>query len=297
MDRKALGLVIILTAIWGTGPVTARFLVGVSGEITPTELTLMRWVIAFLFLFFVLIRNQSLNETTHTFKANWRHFLAIGATVAAYSLLFLFGVSMTFAANASLLTNLHPVFLAVSAYIFHNERVSTRTFVGIVIALGGASIVITQGDFSLLVFSSERVLGDLLMILSAFAWAIQSILVRKYVHNYGGLQIMALSAPFAVLVALPFALILGNMRALVSVSLIGLLLILHFSLIISGVGYVLWYLILDRMEATKASVCLLIVPIYTIIFAYLLLNEPITLSVVGGAALLLIGIYLVETTK
>jgi drug/metabolite transporter (DMT)-like permease len=51
------------------------------------------------------------------------------------------------------------------------------------------------------------------------------------------------------------------------------------------------------METAKASVWLLIVPVYTIILAYFLLNESITISVVGGTALLLAGIYLVQTAK
>lgn len=296
MDRKTFSLILILTAIWGTGPVTARFLVGVSGEISPTVLALIRWILGFTLLLFVLNRNQCLKETAYTLKTDWRHFLAIGVAVAAYGLLFLFGVSLTFATNAALLTNLHPVWIAILSYIFLNKRISSRTVLGIATALIGMLFVVTQGDLSLLVINSERFLGDFLVILSALAWAIQSLLARTYgIKKYGGLQTMTLSATFAIIVLVPFALILGDIRTLVSVSLIGWLAILHFSLIISGVGYVLWYLILDRMEATQASVWLLIIPVYTIIFAFFLLSEPITFSVVGGAVILLIGIYLVET--
>ena len=297
MDRRALGLVIILTAIWGTGPVTARFLVGVSGEIVPTDLTLVRWLIAFTFLFFVLLRKQSLSETTSTLKADWRHFLAIGSAIAAFGLLFLFGVSLSSATNAGLLTNVHPIWIVILAPIFLNEKTHLRTVFGILATLIGMLVVVTKGQFSSLVLSSEYLVGDLLLILSALAWAIQSILARKYVKKYGGLQTTVLSAPFAIIILVPFSLILGNIQTIFSVSLIGFLLILHFSLVISGVGYVLWYLILERMEATKASVSILIVPVYTIIFAYFFLNEAITVSVIGGTAFILAGIYLVQTAK
>ncbi|MCK5587967.1 MAG: EamA family transporter [Candidatus Lokiarchaeota archaeon] len=47
----------------------------------------------------------------------------------------------------------------------------------------------------------------------------------------------------------------------------------------------------------SASVSILIVPIYTIIFAAIFLNEPITLMVVAGTVLVLTGIYLVTTVK
>jgi drug/metabolite transporter (DMT)-like permease len=297
MDRRALGLVIILTSIWATGPVTARFLVGVSGEITPTVLALFRWIIGFAFLFLALIKNQSLTESSDTLKTSWRHFLAIGIAIGAYGLLFLFGVSITSATNGALLTNLHPVFIAVLAHIFLQEKIRTRTVFGVVAALFGMLIVTTKGDLSLLVFSSEQFIGDLLVIFSAVAWACQSLLGRKYVNKYGGLQTMALSIPFSFILLVPVALVFGDIRTIASVSLVGFLLILHFSLLVSGVGYVLWYLILARMEATQASVWLLIVPVYTIILAYFLLNESITISVVGGAALLLAGIYLVQTAK
>jgi drug/metabolite transporter (DMT)-like permease len=297
MDRRALGLVIILTSIWATGPVTARFLVGVSDEITPTVLALFRWIIGFAFLFLALIKNQSLTETSDTLKTSWRHFLTIGIAIGAYGLLFLFGVSITSATNGALLTNLHPVFIAVLAHIFLQEKIRTRTVFGVVAALFGMLVVTTKGDLSLLVFSSEQFIGDLLVIFSAVAWACQSLLGRKYVNKYGGLQTMALSIPFSFILLVPVALVFGDIRTIASVSLVGFLLILHFSLLVSGVGYVLWYLILARMEATQASVWLLIVPVYTIILAYFLLNESITISVVGGAALLLAGIYLVQTAK
>ena len=296
MDRRTLILILILTGIWGTGPVVARFLVGVSGEIMPTDLALVRWIIAFVFLFVLLSRNQRLNETKLTFKSDWLRFLAIGATIAIFGLLFLFGVSLSFAVNAALLTNLHPIFIVILAHIFLNEKTGVKQLLGISAAVIGMLVVVTNGDLSSLVLS-EQFVGDLLLILSALAWSIQSLLARKYVKKYGGLQTMTLSAPFTIIVLIPFALILGNMQTLFTVSLIGWLLILHFSLGISGIGYVLWFLILRRIETAKASVSILIVPIYTIIFANIFLNEPITLMVVVGTVFVLTGIYLVQRIK
>jgi drug/metabolite transporter (DMT)-like permease len=294
MDRRTLLLIVILTGIWGTGPVVARFLVGVSGEIMPTDLALVRWIIAFVFLFVVLSRNQSLNETKLTLKADWLRFLLIGVTIAGFGLLFLFGVSLSFAVNAALLTNLHPIFIAVLAHIFLNEKTGVRQLLGVFTAITGMLIVVTGGNLSTIVFGSEQFIGDILLILSALAWSIQSLLARKYVKKYGGLQTITLSAPFTILVLIPFALFLGNMQTLLNVSLIGWLLILHFSLGISGIGYVLWFVILRRIETAKASVSILIVPIYTIIFANIFLNEPITLMVVVGTVFVLTGIYLVQ---
>ena len=296
MDRKTLFLILILTAIWGTGPVTARFLVGVSGEIHPTDLTLLRWMIAFIFLFVVLSRTQSFNESKLSFKADWLNFLAIGAANAAFGLLFLFGVSLSFAVNAALLTNLHPIFIAILAHVLLNEKTGITQSLGIFSAIIGMLVVVTQGDFSSLVLSGQFI-GDFLLILSALAWSIQSLLARKHVKTYGGLQTLALSAPFTIILLIPFAVILGNMQTIFTVSLIGWLLILHFSLGISGIGYVLWFLILRRIETTKASVSILIVPLYTIIFANIFLNEPITLMVVVGTVFVLTGIYLVQKTK
>jgi drug/metabolite transporter (DMT)-like permease len=296
MDRRTLILILILTGIWGTGPVVARFLVGVSGEIMPTDLALVRWIIAFVFLFVVLSRNQSFNETKLTFKSDWLRFLAIGATIAIFGLLFLFGVSLSFAVNAALLTNLHPIFIAILAHIFLNEKTGVKQLLGISASVLGMLIVVTNGDLSSLVLSGQLI-GDVLLILSALAWSIQSLLARKYVKKYGGLQTMTLSAPFTIMVLIPFAVIFGNMQTLSNVSLIGWLLILHFSLGISGIGYVLWFQILRRIETAKASLSILIVPIYTIIFANMFLSEPITLIVVGGAVLVLAGIYIVQKTQ
>ena len=84
------------------------------------------------------------------------------------------------------------------------------------------------------------------------------------------------------------------MLSALPLSSISWLLILYLGFISSGLTYLLWNYALKRIEASKASVFLFLIPVVAILLGKILLAEKITFSIVAGAGLVLSGIYLVE---
>jgi drug/metabolite transporter (DMT)-like permease len=61
----------------------------------------------------------------------------------------------------------------------------------------------------------------------------------------------------------------------------------------SGLAYIFWYAALTRLEATETSALLYFEPLVTQAVAWSFLGEPLTLAIVLGGSVILIGVWLV----
>lgn len=152
-----------------------------------------------------------------------------------------------------------------------------RQLCGAIIAFFGLTIVLWPGAES-----STDIVGALLMVLAGVGWAAYTLLGR------GGRDPLAETAA-SFIMCFPILLVL-----LVGTGLtygpIGIALAVVSGGITSALGYALWYSILPKLEAATAAIVQLSVPIIAIIAGAVLLNEPLTLTVVLSAALVVGGI-------
>ena len=68
--------------------------------------------------------------------------------------------------------------------------------------------------------------------------------------------------------------------------------ILYLSVFGTVIGFVWYYQGVQRIGATKAGLFINFVPIFAVLFAYLILKEPVTLSLIVGTGLVISGVYL-----
>lgn len=134
-----------------------------------------------------------------------------------------------------------------------------------------------------------------LMTLAGVAWGAYSLRGRGSVDPLG-----ATAGNFSR--AAPFALALGVSSWLPGAigfhaSARGVALALLSGMLASGVAYTLWYGALSRITALRAAVLQLAVPILAAVGAVILLDEPLTLRVVGSGALVLVGVSLALLTR
>lgn len=152
-----------------------------------------------------------------------------------------------------------------------------RQLWGAGIAFIGLVIVLWPGSGS-----STDITGALLMTVAGMGWAIYSLLGR------GGKDPLAESAA-SFIMCLPFLLILLVGTGL-TFSVIGVTLAIICGGLTSGLGYALWYSVLPRFDTSTAAVVQLSVPIIAIVAGALLLDEPLTFTVLLSATLVIGGI-------
>jgi drug/metabolite transporter (DMT)-like permease len=196
----------------------------------------------------------------------------------------------TTAANTSLLVALNPIFtLCLSGLV--GERLSARNAVGALLALAGAAMVITRGDWAAVTQLTALNTGDFLALGAALCWACFNLasrgvavrlphgFVNGWVYGLGGVVLCVMArgeAPVQQLVAASTAaLTCLSLMAIVSSVFAGLL-FLH------GVRV---------LGVNRAVLFIYLVPPLTAVLSLILLGEPLHLPQLAGGALALAGVY------
>ncbi|MBO6535307.1 MAG: DMT family transporter [Balneolaceae bacterium] len=208
-----------------------------------------------------------------------------------YQVLFIVGVNYTNAANSAVILGTIPVWIALMAHLFTEEKLTTPKTLGIFFAFSGVGLIIfgRSTGFS---FSSTSALGDVIVLLSAVAWAAYTILSKKYLKEYNSTQYSAFISLIGVI-----TLVLVGIPDLLqtdysSISLAGYGGILYSGLLSVGLAYLIWNRGVHKIGAVRTAAYQNLVPVLGVVFGVVLLNESLNLLQYLGSASVLVGIYL-----
>ena len=206
---------------------------------------------------------------------------------------FLFFMSLKYTSppNVALAYALTPAFILVIAYFFLKEKLSRLKTLGILIALSGTLLILFEKGLNI---SSENFLGNILALSASLAWAIYTIVGKKYVLKYGAIYTTAVAMWFGLIAFLPIYYFLRPDFALSQIDSALWGQIFYLGLITSGVAYVLWYFALKKMEAGKLAVFSNLQPILTTILAIIFLDYSLTVYFIIGGILTIIGVIVTQ---
>lgn len=214
-----------------------------------------------------------------------------------HNLLFVFvypGAALTTSGRTSVFVYTQPlIYTALAAYFIPVERLGPRSILGFAAAFGG--IVVLFGE-KLTGGGSYSFLGDGLVLIGAFCWGVQSIYLRI---NLKGIDPFRITA-WTQLVAIPMFLFLAAFQGiripdftnpLVSMN------VAYNGLVGTGIVMVLWVRLLANYPPSRVSAFMFLCPVFGVFLSGLILDEPLTAYMLGGAALVAAGIFLVSTDK
>lgn len=214
-------------------------------------------------------------------------WLALTQTVLFYGATF-WGIAHAGAGLAAVLANTDALFVAVLAAIVLGERLWAVQWVGLVVGLAGAAVVVWEGPLWPPAVSG----GALVVVGGAVAWSVGTVVVAQGVRAAG--DPLAL-AGWQMLVG---GLVLG-LAALVAegaptaAGARELALVLGLAVIGSAVPFALFYLALIRAPAAEVSAWFFVVPIIGVLTAWPLLGEEPTVRLLVGMAGVCLGLWLV----
>lgn len=238
-------------------------------------------------------------------KENWWFFLAGLSGITIYQQAENIAINFTTASNVSIIVSICPIFTAIIAQIFLKEKHLNFWFVlGFIIALSGIALVSFNGhaEFHL----SPK--GDLLALLSAISWGFYSLFVSK-VNNLGYDDILCTRRFFfyAILAMVPFFILGATVSGPESSFYVNLTAAVNkarfakpmnwVNLLFLGLGasafcFAAWGYACNTIGTVKITVGLYLIPVITIIFAFVFLGEKITIMGLAGAALTIFGLFL-----
>lgn len=237
--------------------------------------TFLRLISAALTLFFIVsLKERSIN-------------LSINKNWGSAFFLFLYAIAFSYAyikldAGLGTLILFAFVQLTITFYaIINKEKIYFKQAFGIFIAfLGLVYLFYPRDDFSI------SIEGFIFITLSGISWGIYTILGKKSENALKDTNENFLKT-------IPFLLIyLVTFPINIHINTDGLILSFLSGAITSAIGYVIWYKVLINISIITAGVIQLIVPIIAIFLSIILLNEPITMTLLVSTTLILLGIYL-----
>jgi drug/metabolite transporter (DMT)-like permease len=257
-------------------------------DLSPYNLAFYRFFIASPILFlYVYVSGRVVSVDVG--DVPWMVLLALSGVTLLYVAQFV-ALVYTTATNASILINTSVIFIAIISY-FYGEKFSKLRIAGVAVSFFGVMLILSKGNLSF--FSNETFIGDVLMIINGLLWATYTLIGKKLLEKYSPEVLTAYVFVIGSVLLFPFAVYEGftlpseiTINAWVS--------ILYLAVLCSVFAYVIWYMALENMDATKVAVFIYLIPLFTAIMAFFILDERIDFFTVVGGVMTMIGVYLTE---
>lgn len=279
-----------VTMIWGGTFVAGRYL---ANQVDPLLAASLRFILASLaLLLFMLCARIPLA------RPRPRQLLRLAVLgffgIFFYNLCFFYGLHYINASRASLIVALNPAVIGLASWWLFKERLGAAKVVGIAVCLAGAATVIVSRNPQVLQGALSTWQGDVLIFGCVLGWGIYSLASRALNQSLGPLQTVTWSVLLGTLMLTLVTALTGRFTVEAFASLHGpqVVSLLYLGVLGSALAYIGYYDGIRRIGATRAGVFIALNPLTAVVCGALLLGEQLTLPMVLGGAVILLGIYL-----
>ncbi|MFQ5982441.1 MAG: DMT family transporter [Woeseiaceae bacterium] len=281
-------LLLTLTALCLAGNhVIAR---SVHGEIPPVGLSFWRWTVGALILApFVLPRIVELGPA---YRRNMGALTLLGGRIIGSTTVLLIALNFTTALNVSLINAVQPTLTVLLAVVFLKDRINKNNILGIVSALLGVAIMLSTGDWTVLV-NLEFNVGDLIALAAMFGFASYALNLRKLPKELSVLESLFGITVAGSILLLPFYVLESMFYATVPIRASTIIVIIALALLVSVFGNLMWNIGNQIIGASRASIFINLIPLFGAILAVTFLGETILVYHVAGAIMICLGVWLV----
>jgi drug/metabolite transporter (DMT)-like permease len=275
-------------ALWGASFVLTKLALE---ELGPQGIAFVRWAISTVALGGWLTMTRRWPIAVQLLRQEGRTVAWIALTgITLFYALENLALRYTTAVNTGILANFTTVFMALLGTFWLGERLRLGGWLAMAVAFVGA-VLVSQGSGHLTV-SGPGLRGDLLMVIATLFAAIYSVGGKQLVERFPADVVTTLVAALGTLFLLPLALWEGMTLFLASRVVLALSPGTWSALLLLGLGSGalanLWWLhVLAYTQAARAGMILFLIPVFSTALAVTVLHEPLTLTMLVGATLVL----------
>lgn len=276
------GLMLFLCIIWGFNFVIMKL----GNDVFPPVLfAAFRFLLGAIVLFgFTYFKKIPLPG-----KRELKWYILCGVLQTTY-----FNIAIQISLNyisaglTSVLTYSMPLFLSLMAHYFiPGEKLTVRKTGGILIGILGLFLAM---DIRL----GENLWAPILALSSAVTWALSSLIFKKKLQGCDTVQFTTWQMGAGAIGLFLYSISFEHGQS--HWSLMAVVYLLYSGILASALAFVIWSHILSKMEASKASISLLIVPVVGTLSGFLFLKEGLNAITLLGIILVLSGVWLVNST-
>lgn len=279
-------LAFMTIALWSVNIVLAK---DFAADILPLQISLGRWVVAFLtllpFTLFNIIKKRAIIAKHIPFLI----VLALLGVVFSNTLIYK-AAQTTIPINIGLLQITFPLFLTALSVMFLKKHLNFKQLLGMIIAVFGVLIVLVRGNFN--TFSQIQIhIGDGYMILNTFLFALYSFLQVKRPKQLSQPTLLTLTAFIGVIILWPATYF---WEGLPTFSQTNFELFFYLGVFNSVIAFLFWNMAIDKIGPIKSGMFFYLMPFLTATFAFILFGEKIVMFEVLGGVLIISGMFLLN---
>ncbi len=272
---------ILAVILWGSSLIGTKTALQFFG---PLSLCLARFVVSSVLLVLLRLKKGFVKPSNKDLKYILLSSM-IGITL--YYALENYGVSLTTASAASLITAAYPIITILIGLIFFKERTSKRMALGIVLGVLGVMMLGFSGSGE----TQEMMwAGNSILIINGILWALYNYITQKISDDCDSFTVTYIQILFGTICFVPFALIENSFPAVLTLPAVFSLLFLSAG---CTVGALLLYNIgLRNVSASLAASLLNLMPVSGVILSVILLHESLSLIQIIGGIIILLGVMI-----
>ena len=281
-------MLLILSAIWGSAFIAIK----VSLEyFAPVSVASYRLIIASIFLLIFYIIGQ---YKTLLSKKDLLMLIFVGV-VGNFLPFYLISWSEQFiqSSTAGILMGIGPILtLVLSHFLTKDDRINSVKLISIIVGFIGVLFIFEIDSlFSFQSSNSIQLISKFLIIIAALGYMISNIVAYNTLKHIDSFSITFFATLFGALISIPF-LIFSEFNQPSYFSIKSILPILYLGIFPTALAFQLRYHITKTSGPVFLSYVAYLIPIFALIWGFILLSEKIYLSSIVGITLILIGVFI-----
>jgi drug/metabolite transporter (DMT)-like permease len=281
-----LALMALTTAFWGGSFVAGKIALR---EFPPLTLTFFRFLIATVVIFPYM---WATDETRVPRREDLPVLFGLGFLgVSGYYTFQFTSLLYTSAGNSATINALIPITSSVLATFLTEERLNARKVALIFLAFSGVMLTATGGDIDVLLSLSFNK-GDLIMVLAMLCFSVYGIYSGRMTEKYTPILVTAYIFLFGLIQTTPLMLMEGVIGEVQSYSWEAWAAIAFMAFFSSVLGYMFQQSAIQKLGINRTMLFFNLVPLFAILFAYLVLGDPVTPVNLVSAGIIITAVVL-----
>lgn len=251
----------------------------------PLSLGLIRFGLAAVLLGFFLAIRKDINKPTPIDLAKLALSGVLGITV--YFSLENIGVKYSTASDAALIVASYPAITMLLETLFFRVKFPVISFIGVGLAIAGVYMIVSVSQSS---EATDRLFGNILLILAGVVWACYNFITRTVVSNYSMSTITFYQVAAGATGFLPLIFLETDHWTLPTTD--SLIAVIYLGVFCSLLAFYLYAYGLRQVSSSSAVILMNLVPVFGVLFSVFILNEAINLTQIVGGIVIIIGVML-----
>ena len=258
----------------------------------PITIIFLRLIISgmLMVLFLLITRSWQTIKRKHI-----KYFLLLSfAQPLCYFLGESFGLKLVSSTIAAVIIATIPLFSPIAAYYMVREKVTLPVIIGIIFSFAGILLMLINPDLTL----NAAPKGILLLFVAVFAAVGYSVIVRKISHEYNPVTIITHQNLIGAIYFLPLFLIFDFQHFITVTPTRELVMaMLQLAVFASTLAYVFYIIAIKGLGMLKANVFTNLIPVFTGIFSFFILDGKFTAMKIAGMVLVMFGVVVSQSRK